>query len=210
LSALPLKRRPRGPRSPWVRLGLFSGALGLFLLGYYWGNQYKQREPPPMEAAILLRPALALPTFTARDADGQPLGPRRFEGHWSLLLVGALNHADTVRGLALQTRVLNRLAAKPELQRSLWPVLISPDPEHDGPQRLSDTVAAYNPNLVAASGPVEEMQPLYKRLGSGPEAPPTLYLIDPQMRATALFTPRQDPATMARDLQRILSDPNAS
>jgi protein SCO1/2 len=194
------RRRP--PRAAWVRLGLFTAAVGLFLGSYYWGNQYRRESPPEVSRAILLRPPVTLPAFTARDSNGHAFGPQRFAGHWSLLLLGPLDHPDTATGLALQTRVLNRLAATPELQRQLWPLLLSPAP--DTPAQLRRTAAAYNPALVTASGSPAGLQPLLTALGSQAGAPPLLYLIDPRIQAVAVFPPDQPAAGVAADVIRLL------
>ena len=196
--------RIRNRRSPWLRLALFSAAAGLFLLGYYWGNQYKRPDLSGVETAILLRPSLQLPPFNATDQFGQPLTQERLLEHWSLLLIGSTGSQTTRAGLSLITRIFNRLAVHPELQDALHPILLSPDPEQDGSDRLLDTVHVYNPTLTAATGPAQELSELMTTLGAQVDGPSTLYLIDPQGRAVALFTTSQDPAAVARDIQRIM------
>jgi len=32
---------------PLTRLAMVAAALGLFLVGYYWGNQYRRGDSPP-------------------------------------------------------------------------------------------------------------------------------------------------------------------
>jgi len=194
----------RSRRNPWLRLALFSAAVGLFLLGYYWGNQYKRPVPLEVETAILLRPPLQLPAFNAVDQTGQSLTRERLIGRWSLLLIGSTGSQETHAGLSLITRIYNRLAVRPNLQDALHPILLSPDPEQDSTDRLLDTIHAYNPLLTVAAGSEQDLSALLTTLGSQAEGPATLYLVDPRGRTVALFTAHQDPAAIARDIQLIL------
>jgi cytochrome oxidase Cu insertion factor (SCO1/SenC/PrrC family) len=191
-------------RSPWLRLALFSVASGLFLLGYYWGNQYQRPDLSGVETAILLRPPLLLPSFSATDQAGQPLALERLQDHWSLLLIGTTASTATHDGLTLMTRIHNRLAEYRKLQDALQPILLSPDPELDSADRLLDTIHAYNPALTAAAGAGQDLRALMAVLGVQADNPSSLYLIDPQGSALALFTTDQDPAAVARDIRLIL------
>lgn len=183
---------------------LFSAAMGLFLLGYDWGNQYQRPDLSGVDAAILLRPPLELPAFSATDQAGQPLGRERLQGRWSLLLIGSSDSPTTRGGLAQMSRIHNRLAGYPELQDTLQPVFLSPDPELDSADRLRETVYAYNPALTAGSAREDDLRALMTTLGAQSDGPSSLYLIDPQGRAPALFTAAQDPAAIARDIRLIL------
>ncbi len=203
--------RSRRGRSPWLRLGVFAAVAGLFLLSYYWGNQYRRPELSEVDIAILLRPPLSLPEFHATDFTGLPLGRDRLRGHWSLLLIGSTDAPATHRGLAQLSRIYNRLGEYPGLQETLRPLLISPDPEQDTLDRLRDTVHNYNPALSAARGAETDLRELLAALsvpstteGIDPDRPATLYLLDPEVKVLALFTADQDPAAVARDIRLIL------
>lgn len=203
--------RSRPGRNPWLRLGVFAAVAGLFLLSYYWGNQYRRPKPSAVGTAILLRPPLPLPEFHATDFTGRALGRDRLRGHWNLLLIGAVDAPATRRGLSRLSRIHNRLGEYPGLQETLRPLLISPAPEQDTPERLRDTVYAYNPALSAARGTETELRELLEALGApstaagiDPQRPAALYLLDPEVRVLALFTADQDPAAVARDIRLLL------
>lgn len=200
----PLRPRTRARRSPWLRLLLFSAATGLFVFGYYWGNQYKQPDLSGVETAILLRPPLQLPSFDIIDHTGQRLAPERLRERWRLLLIGSTASPAAHAGLSLMTRIHNRLAAHPELQNALQPVLLSLDSELDDSDRLLDTLHGYNPALAAATGSKQELHSLTTVLGAQIDGPSPLYLIDPRSRAQAIFTTGQHPAAIARDIRLIL------
>lgn len=178
--------------------------MGLFLLGYYWGNHYQRPDLSGVDAAILLRPPLELPAFSATDQVGQPLGKERLQGHWSLLLIGSTESPATREGLTQMSRIHNRLAGHSELQDALRPVFLSPDPELDSTDQLLETVYTYNPALTAGSAREDDLRALMTTLGAQADGPSSLYLIDPQGRAPALFTAAQDPAAIARDIRMIL------
>ncbi len=186
-----------------MRLGFFFLAVVLFVVSYYWGNQYKKLETAQLESAVLLRPAMPLPAFEARDHTGSELSPATLHGRWGLLLIGALDNADTRRGLVLVSRIHNRLANQPKLQRELRPLLISPraDTDTDTPAQLRQTVQSYNPGMLAASAHASALAGLLEALGA--ESRANLYLLDPQVRIQAVFTLDSDPATIARDIGTI-------
>ncbi len=196
---------PKTRRNPWLRLAIFSLAASLFLVGYWWGNQYKQPETPRVDSAVLLRPTLHLPDFRATDHHGNDIGLTSFAGHWVLLLPARLAGPHTERGLTHLTRIYNRLAAYPKVQRKLKLVLLSPAPLADTRERLRDIVHAYNPNMDAAAGKPDDLAGLFAALGidAAGNDNPALYLLDPQGRALAVFTTRDNPATIADDLRAI-------
>ena len=196
---------PKLRRNPWLRLAIFSLAASLFVLGYWWGNQYKKPDTPQVSSAILLRPALHLPDYQAIDYRGNDIGLASLEGHWALLLAGQLSDPGIRQGLVQLTRIYNRLAVHPAIQRDLKLLLLSPNPLVDTPERLRDTVHAYNPDLNAAAGRPEDLAGLFAALGVDDTTAddPALYLLDPQGRALAVFTTNDDPATIAEDLRAI-------
>ncbi len=184
-----------------MRLGFFCLSVALFVASYYWGNQYKKPEPAQVESAVLLRPAIPLPSFAARDHNGSELSPATLHGSWSLLLIGALDNADTRRGLTLMSRTHNRLASRAKLQRALRPLLISPRADTDTPAQLQQTVQSYNPGMLAASANASALAGLLAALDADSRI--NLYLLDPQVRIQAVFTLDSDPATIARDIGTI-------
>ncbi len=196
---------PRTRRNPWLRLAIFSLAGGLFLLGYWWGNQYKTPGTTPLRSAVLLRPALHLPDFQARDHRGGELNLAALRGRWTLLLAGPLDGAGTQQALAQMTRIHNRLAEQPERQRDLRMLLLSPLPARDTPGRLRDAIRAYNPAMHAAAGEPAALAGLFGALGitDAASGTPSLYLLDAEARALAVFTASDDPATIAADLRAI-------
>jgi len=196
----------RNPHPPWVRLAFVIGAVGLFAIGYYWGNQYKFRsEGPPVTRGVLLRPPLDLPAFELQDADGRRFAPADLTGHWTLLAFGDLSRA---RGHLAVTRLIdvyNRLADRPELRAKIQLALVAEEP----PLELARDFARLSPALHILSGNAQQLTDLRSALGetvSGDDAP--FYLLGPRGRGRALFTSTQVPADIATDLAALAERPD--
>lgn len=191
----------RARRNPWLRLAVFSLAVALFIGGYYWGNQYKRPPTTQTESAILLRPALPVPAFQAMRPGGEELSVETLRGNWHLLLVAVPDTDEGRRGLALMSRIHNRLAARPELQKTIRPLLIVPENTEQTPARLRRTIEAYNPGLLAASASAEALSSLVGALGTDTSV--HLFVINPQAEIPGMFTLDADPATIARDIHAL-------
>jgi hypothetical protein len=193
---------------PLIRLVMAAAAVGLFLIGYYWGNQYKHDHTPlPTVAAV--HPPIALPELDLREASGQPFTTEGFDGHWTLL---SFNDPGTASGHLAITRMVevrNRLADHPDLRKLLQLALVSQQ-QDPGPD---EKVAGMSPTLEVLIAPLGELQELRVTLGAPPkETTETttgenpLYLIGPSARLLALFTGAQAPASIASDLISIAAN----
>jgi cytochrome oxidase Cu insertion factor (SCO1/SenC/PrrC family) len=194
-------------RSPAARLTLVTAAIGLFLLGYYWGNryQYGSRGPAPIDG-ILVTPPLLLPEFTLQDQHLQPFTPDNLSGHWSLFAVGALPRAEGQRAVARLIQVYNRIADQPELQRELILVLVATA----GERRETQDFARLSPALKLLSGEAVELARLEEFFGYDPtdaDTRGTVYLVDPKGRMLALFARDQQPDSVAQDIKTISDHP---
>lgn len=190
-------------RSPVARLVLVTAAIGLFLLGYYWGNryQYGNRGPAGIDG-ILVTPPLPLPAFTLEDQHLQPFTHDDLSDHWSLFAVAALPRAEGHRAVARLIQVYNRLADQPDLQRDLALILIV----SAGERRETQDFARLSPALKLLSGDTAELARMEEFFGYDPAAADnggTLYLVDPQARLVALFAREQEANRVSRDIKTI-------
>jgi hypothetical protein len=197
-------------RRPLGRLAMAAAAMGLFLLAYYWGNQYKYRDSnPPVIEGVLIRPPIALPDFDLLDATGQPFTAKSFAEHWTLLSFGDPSHVTGHLAITRMIEAYNRLASDPDLQAMLQLTLAS---EREDPILARD-FARLSPVLRILSGELGELQRLGASVGAPPpqgasaapedEEAPAMYLIGPSGRLVALFTGAQAPASIALDLSAI-------
>jgi len=204
----------RNPRGPVTRLAMIAAAIGLFLAGYYWGNQYKYGDvPPPAIAGVLVRPPLALPRFELRDTEDQPFTGDEFKAHWTLLTFANLSRAPGHLAVTRMIEVYNRLADDPDLQAMLQLALVAETQD----LALARDFARLSPALKLLSGESGEIQRLRASLGALPwddagtevgEAAP-FFLIGPSSRLLALFPGAQPPTAIASDLSVISQHPES-
>lgn len=185
-----------------------AAAIGLFLVGYFWGNQYQRRDSAVTAIeGILLRRPIELPAFEAHDAAGQTFTAESFTGHWTLLSFADLNQAPGHLAVTRMIEVHNRLATDPPLQEQLQLALLAQRQD----LALARDFSRLSPALKVLSGESDELQKLRISLGeSSPEettgAPADeipLYLIGPSGHLLALFSGTQAPSSVASDLSAI-------
>jgi len=200
-------RNPRG--RPLARLALAAAAIGLFLIGYHWGNRYQRStSTPPAIEGVLIRPARPLPDLALRDGAGQSFTTERFVGHWTLLSFGKPSQALDQPAVMRMIEIRNRLASDSDLQEKLLLILVI-QPDDSSP---ASDFGHLSPVLTLLSGTTDELQRLRTALGIPVQAtaPATAqgipcYLIGPSGRLSALFPDAQTPASIASDLAAIVA-----
>jgi len=186
-------------------------AIGLFLVGYYWGNRHQRYTSTlPVIEGVLIRPARPLPDFILLDAAGQPFTAGRLSGHWTLLSFGNPSQAFGQPAITRMIEIFNRLANAPNLRERLLLVLVILR-RPDGPTPALD-FEHLSPVLTLLSDTTDELQRLRMALGMPLQAPPLTtdlaipcYLIGPSGRLLALFPNAQTPASIASDLVQMFS-----
>lgn len=179
-------------------------AIGLFLLAYQWGNQYRYGGGPPAIGGVMLRPAQPLPDFLLHDSAGEPAGRGDLYEHWSLLAFASLSDAGGHRGIARLVEVYNRLADRRDLRKRLRLLVITADA---APALVRD-FERLSPAIAVLTGPRDAVAEVAVALGAKPDAvlnssadePPTLFLLDPSAELVALFPGAQSPAAVAEDV----------
>lgn len=192
----------RSSRPLLTRLIMAVAAVGLFLIGYQWGNQFqRQHEAPLRIQGVLLRAPIALPELDLHGAQG-PLTGADLRDHWSLIAFGSPATAAGHRGVARLIEIANRVADQPDLRKDLRLLLISAD---DAPGVARD-FERLTPSLRVLSTQASALSELQDALGAGsalqPEddtEPPPLFLIGPQQLLVALFPGVQPAASVADD-----------
>lgn len=187
-------------------------AVGLFFIGYQWGNQFqRQREVPLNIQGVLLRAPVSLPAFELHGPQGM-LTRADLQGHWSLIAFGSPGTATGHRGVARLIEVANRVADQPELHQDLRLLLISAD---DLPGLARD-FEQLTPSLRVVGTERSALSELRNALGadSAPLSdesgePPPLFLIGPQQQLVALFPGSQPAGSVANDLKALAARPQA-
>lgn len=181
----------------WVRLAFALGAMGLFLFGYQWGNEYQRRHAkPPQISGVLVRPPAAIPGFRLQDPLGRPFDQETLAAGWTLLTFGDLAGASGQLAIQRLIDLYNRVAGEEDLHRSLRLVLVTAT---DAPNLARD-FARLSPALYVLSGEAAERDRLIAALGVSAEAEQPLFVFAPGGYLVALLTDRSDGAGLAADL----------
>jgi protein SCO1/2 len=165
---------------------------------------------PPHPGATRIDDARPLPDFRL-DSPRGPLTRAWLQGRWTVLFFGYTHCPDVCpTALALMADV-NR-----QLERSQRPqvLFVSVDPQRDTTALLAEYVPAFDPDFLGATGQDADVAPLLRHLGAQfTRHPPSasgfytvdhtagLFLIDPQARLKAVFTPPHDNAAVLTDLR---------
>jgi len=173
---------------------------------------------PELEQALLFSESRALPGFALVDQAGQPFGPERLRGHWTLLFFGFVNCPDvcptTLTTLAAARQALADLPAAQQPAVTL----VSVDPGRDTPEVLARYVSHFDPTFTGVTGTADAIAALTSGLGVAVVVGPAdadgnysvdhtaaLFLVDPEGRFAALFGGPHEAGAIARDYRRIVA-----
>lgn len=201
------------------RRTLLLGAAALGLGGLLvWRGWRRDAQPLPPEpgalAATVVNDSVPVPAFHVASARG-PITQPSLLGRWHIVFFGYTQCPDVCpSSLSLLTEALKPL---PEAQRPEV-LFISVDPGRDSVTLLSQYVPAFDPRYLGAVGTDESIAALVKHLGvhyerhaPGPgghytvDHTASLFLLDPQARLKAVFSPPHEAAAVSMALQRLIA-----
>jgi protein SCO1/2 len=174
-----------------------------------------ERELPPPTVATLLEGGAQLPKVQLIDKMGQHFNTPDLSGKFSLLFFG-FTHCPDICPLTLNVlaNMHNDWAtptiAVPEV------VFISVDHTRDDPSTITNYLENFNSTFQGLSGSLEALDPLLKSLGvlvHTQHQPgeqfytvthnPTIYVISPEQKLIAVFSPPHEAKTIASDFLSI-------
>lgn len=176
-----------------------------------------RQAPPPVLSGTWLSQPLELGEFALIDQNGQTFDAGRLRGQWTFVFFGYTHCPDVCpTTLAELAAVERRLAAQGD-DADVGYLLVTVDPERDTPARLKQYLAAFNDKFQGATGPRPELDRLTRRLGAYYSRSPhqdhgghyqvdhaaTLYLVGPDARLHAVFSPPRTPEALAADLAAL-------
>jgi protein SCO1/2 len=181
------------------------------------------RAPQATRAALasgtMLTPARPLPEFAFVDHAGQPFGPDRLHGRWSLLFFGFTSCPDVCpTTLGLLAQVEKQLSDLPPEERPQV-VLVSVDPQRDTPEQLASYVKFFSPSFIGVTASQASIKEFTRSMGVPVAIKPTgegrytvdhsaaVFAIDPAGEWRALFSPPHSPDALAADLRRLKRAP---
>jgi hypothetical protein len=192
--------RPSGRQRRLVMLVLAALAFGIALVG---GSRYRHHKSvAPAISGVAIHPPSPVPPPDSGEDPGSPLSKAALADHWSLLMLDPHRGQARSPSLIHLLQVHNRLAAEPTLQQQLHYLYLPRESDDASLQAISDL----GDNISGLSLDPAQMDETFRRFGADPGADEAvLYLIDPEVKLHALFTPGEDAATIAKDLVTLIT-----
>jgi protein SCO1/2 len=172
------------------------------------------RDTPQGAAGTALASAIGGP-FHLIDQNGKPVNDGDLKGKWQLVFFGYTHCPDAcptaLNEIAL---ALDRLGAKRD---AVEVVFITVDPERDTPEVLKSYVASFDAPIIALTGApdaVAQAARAYRVFyakhplpdgGYDMDHSAVIYVMSPEGRFTATFTPDSTAEAIADRLQKLLS-----
>jgi len=180
-----------------------------------------QTSPAELEAITMLgADTRALPEFELIDHHSKTLDRSRFKGKWSLMFFGYTSCPDVCpTTLNTISHVVSALH-DPRVQDTVKVYFVSVDPGRDKPELLASYMNYFNPDFIAATSDVNNLDILTDalgvsyRIGKKAEGDPSytvdhsgfVALINPDVEfAGLLFTDPAQVQAVARDLTRLVN-----
>jgi protein SCO1 len=195
-----------------VLVAALLGGLVILAAGAFLGLGL--RETPKGAAGTLLASAIGGP-FRLVDQNGKAFSDADLKGKWSLIYFGYTHCPDacptTLNAIAI---ALDDLGPKRDAVR---PVFITVDPERDTPEVLKSYVTSFDAPILALTGTPAEVAQAAKdyRVYYAKHPEPggdysmdhssVIYVMDPEGRFTATFTPESSPEDIAARLKKLLA-----
>src|SRR5580704_6268962 len=197
--------------APFVLMATAFAAVLVLVAGVLIGIAFRDRTQgvagSPLGASIGGK-------FSLVDQNGKPFTDADLKGKWRLVFFG-YTHCPDVCPTALNdlSLALDELGAKKD---QVGIVFISVDPERDTPDVLKSYVESFGGPIVALTGSADEVKQAaqdYKvyyakhpRTDGGYDMDHSalIYVMDPQGRFTATFTPDDKEDAIVKRLQKLL------
>jgi cytochrome oxidase Cu insertion factor (SCO1/SenC/PrrC family) len=155
--------------------------------------------------------------FGLTDQTGRAVTERDFAGRWMLVYFGFTYCPDVCpTELGVMAAAIDALGPAGD---AVVPVLVTVDPERDGPAQMAEYVARFHPRLVGLTGTPEQVADAARRYrvyyaksrqgDSGTylmDHSSFIYLVGPDARVRTLFRPETAPETMAAVIRAQLAD----
>jgi protein SCO1/2 len=205
---------PTNPRTP-PRYALLAIAFaGLLVVAAGVLLALAMRETPRGAAGTALASAIGGP-FHLIDQNGKPVSDADLKGKWQLVFFGYTHCPDTcptaLNEIAL---ALDRLGMKRD---EVEIVFITVDPERDTPDVLKSYVQSFDAPIIALTGSPDAVAQAAKAYrvfyakhprGDGDydmDHSAVIYVMNPEGRFTATFTPDSSADSIVQRLQKLLS-----
>lgn len=197
-----------------VILTTLVAALGLASYHLAASRQQQADVPATLMGTLWPEPR-PLSQFRLSDHTGAAFGPEELRGQWTLMFFGYASCPDICPTTMLTLRgVVDALAASGAgLPRV---VLVTVDPDRDDAATLGEYVAYFNEDFLGVRGEEGQLQALARQIGAMYERGTpdvngnyevahnaSIFLVDPEARMHAAFSPPHKSADIADKLVEI-------
>lgn len=177
-----------------------------------------ERQPADDLSATRFPVARDIRPFELVDHHNATFDNEALKEHWSFIFFG-YTYCPDVCPTTLST--LNSVAQRlQDVDTSVRFIMVSVDPERDTPERLAEFVTYFNGDFIGVTGSDAGLEQLTRQLGilynrvepeNGGEGylmdhTAGVFLIDPDGRYHAVFTPPLSVDRLAGDFRRMLED----
>ncbi|MGD2111844.1 MAG: SCO family protein [Gammaproteobacteria bacterium] len=174
--------------------------------------------PPDTLSATRFPVARQLQPFRLVDHHSRPFDNQALQGHWTFLFFGYTHCPDVCpTTLSVLNGVAQRLAGSGASARFAF---VSVDPQRDTPEQLARFVTYFNGDFIGVTGEPGAIEQLTRQLGvlhmevrddANPNSylvdhTASVFLVDPDGRYHAVFTPPLDAGTISADFHNLLED----
>lgn len=194
-------------------------AITALVIGFGVAWIARQSQPIKLEAGTWFGDqARALPDFELIDQNSNRLVRDDLRGKWQLMFFG-YTHCPDICPTSLQTMAdMVKAIDDRDVSNTLQIVFISVDPERDSPEILKAYVEYFNPEFIAATGTVADLNRLTRSIGvsysidranvdqlSYEVAHSSAFvLLDPSVQFAGIFGAPHDSQAIAKDLTKII------
>lgn len=200
------------------RMLLITIAIVAALLGAWFAQIIRSTTHPlpTLVAGTLLPAPRPMPAFALLNTHSQPTTQALFVGRWSIVFFGYSSCPDVCPTTLMQLAQVNKTLADLDANTRPQFVFISVDPKHDTSNQLAAYLNFFSPEFVGLTGTQQQIDALTKTLGvpvmyqaldNGAytiDHAATLFVVDPQARLSAVFTPPYNVSVLAADLRRLV------
>ena len=201
---------------PFKTALLFLLMMALLVVAYTYRLESQKSIPPELQG--VMRPeARSLEPLSLKDQNNRVFSREDFTGKWSFVFFGYTYCPDICpMTLATLVGVNNQLKGQADQAADYQVIFVSVDPDRDTTDVLARYLEYFDKGFVGVTGSKDQIDAVARQFGAGyvkePETAPgqylishtsSIFLIDPEARLTASFSPPHDPATIARQFSKI-------
>ena len=172
---------------------------------------------PALQSGTVITPPRPVPAFTLQDAHVHAINQAALSGRWTVMFFGYTSCPDVCPTTLAQLATVHKLLM--DLPSGSQPqfVFVSVDPKRDTPEKLSAYLNYFSPDFLGFTGDEQQLNALTRSMGvpvmmqftqDGAytiDHSASLFVVNPQLQLTAIFSPPYQATTLANDLRTLVT-----